>query len=174
MNYMIRRFKTIMVYLCAFMVFSFASAQEYAIRIGVVDMPRLVEEYSKIKEVQATLQLEFADKDETLRALNVELKEVQDLVSNIDLLDTKRKEYERKLLNLDREYARLAAEFRQDYNLRRNEELYKMHKEITDTILEYAENNAYDLILESGMIYASDKLQLTDIVLDVLKQKLEK
>ena len=174
MNYMIRRFKTIMVYLCAFMVFSFASAQEYAIRIGVVDMPRLVEEYSKIKEVQATLQLEFADKDETLRALNVELKEVQDLVSNIDLLDTKRKEYERKLLNLDREYARLAAEFRQDYNLRRNEELYKMQKEITDTILEYAENNAYDLILEAGMIYASDKLQLTDIVLDVLKQKLEK
>ena len=174
MNYMIRRFKTIMVCLCAFMVFSFASAQEYAIRIGVVDMPRLVEEYSKIKEVQATLQLEFADKDETLRALNVELKDVQDLVSNIDLLDANRKEYERKLLNLDREYARLAAEFRQDYNLRRNEELYKMHKEITDTILEYAENNAYDLILESGMIYASDKLQLTDIVLDVLKQKLEK
>jgi outer membrane protein len=104
----------------------------------------------------------------------LEVKQAQDLTMDIDLADGTRKEYERRLLNLDREYARLAAEFRQDYNLRRNEELYKMQKEITDTILEYAEQNQYDLILESGMIYASDKLQLTDSILDVLRQKLEK
>lgn len=156
------------------MVLNYAFAEQQAVKIGVVDMPRLVEEYSKIKGVQEILQAEFAQKDETLRALNIEVKHTQDDVLDSALQDEMRKENERKVINLEREYARLAAEFRQDYNLRRNEELYKMHKEITDTILEYSEQNQYDLILESGMIYASDHLQLTDSILDVLRQKLEK
>ncbi len=155
-------------------ILNFATAQTSDVRYGVVDMARLVEEYSIIKGVQNILQEEFAVKDEALRTLGLELKKAQDSTIEMDLADNARKEHERKLLNLDREYARLAAEFRQDYNLRRNEELYKMQKEITDTILEYAEKNQYDLILESGMIYASDKLQLTDAILDVLRQKLEK
>lgn len=156
------------------MVLNFATAQTSTVKYGVVDMARLVEEYSGIKGVQNILQEEFSAKDESLRALGLELKQAQDLSMEMDLADGTRKEQERKLLNLDREYARLASEFRQDYNLRRNEELYKMQKEITDTILEYAEQNQYDLILESGIIYASDKLQLTDSILDVLRQKLEK
>lgn len=171
---MTKIFKTILLILMSSMVLNFAVAQTSSVRFGVVDMARLVEEYSSIKGVQSILQEEFAAKDETLRALGLELKQAQDLTIDIDLTDGTRKENERKLLNLDREYARLAAEFRQDYNLRRNEELYKMQKEITDTILEYAEQNHYDLILESGMIYASDKLQLTDSILNVLRQKLEK
>lgn len=166
--------KTILLMFIGSMVLNFAIAQTPSVKVGVVDMPRLVEEYSNIKGVQGLLQEEFSAKDEALRSLGLELKQVQDQTIEMELADSARKEHERKLLNLDREYARLAAEFRQDYNLRRNEELYKMQKEITDTILEYAEKNQYDLILESGMIYASDKLQLTDAILDVLRQKLEK
>lgn len=171
---MMKNIRTILLILISSMVLNFAVAQTPSVKFGVVDMARLVEEYSGIKGVQNILQEEFAAKDEALRALALEVKQAQDLTMEIDLTDATRKEHERKLLNLDREYARLAAEFRQDYNLRRNEELYKMQKEITDTILEYAEQNQYDLILESGMIYASDKLQLTDLILDVLRQKLEK
>lgn len=156
------------------MILNFSVAQTSNVRYGIVDMARLVEEYSVIKGVQGLLQEEFAEKDAALRALGLELKQAQDISMEMDLADAARKEHERKLLNLDREYARLAAEFRQDYNLRRNEELYKMQKEITDTIWEYAEQNQYDLILESGMIYASEKLQLTDVILGVLRQKLEK
>ncbi|WP_077926916.1 OmpH family outer membrane protein [Wohlfahrtiimonas populi] len=171
---MTKNIKAILLILISSMVLNFAIAQATSVKFGVVDMARLVEEYSGIKGVQGILQEEFSAKDEALRALALEVKQAQDLTMDIDLADGTRKEYERRLLNLDREYARLAAEFRQDYNLRRNEELYKMQKEITDTILEYAEQNQYDLILESGMIYASDKLQLTDSILDVLRQKLEK
>lgn len=171
---MMKNIKTILLVVMNSMVLNFAIAQTPSVKYGVVDMARLVEEYSSIKGVQSILQEEFSGKDESLRALGLELKQAQDLSMEMDLANGARKEHERKLLNLDREYARLASEFRQDYNLRRNEELYKMQKEITDTILEYAEQNQYDLILESGIIYASDKLQLTDSILDVLRQKLEK
>lgn len=171
---MMKNIKTILLVVMSSMVLNFAIAQTPSVKYGVVDMARLVEEYSSIKGVQSILQEEFSGKDESLRALGLELKQAQDLSMEMDLANGARKEHERKLLNLDREYARLASEFRQDYNLRRNEELYKMQKEITDTILEYAEQNQYDLILESGIIYASDKLQLTDSILDVLRQKLEK
>ena len=171
---MMKNIKTILLVVMSSMVLNFAIAQTPSVKYGVVDMARLVEEYSSIKGVQSILQEEFSGKDESLRALGLELKQAQDLSMEMDLANGARKEHERKLLNLDREYARLASEFRQDYNLRRNEELYKMQKEITGTILEYAEQNQYDLILESGIIYASDKLQLTDSILDVLRQKLEK
>lgn len=169
---MMKQIKAILLMIICSMVLNYSHAQN--IKVGVVDMPRLVEEYSDIKGVQGLLQSEFSQKDEMLRSLNLELKQSQDQALDENLSDEDRKVSERKLLNLEREYARLASEFRQDYNLRRNEELYKMHKEITDTILEYAEQNQYDLILESGMIYASDQLQLTDSILNVLKNKLEK
>ncbi|WP_246782132.1 OmpH family outer membrane protein [Wohlfahrtiimonas chitiniclastica] len=153
---------------------AFNAATAQALKVGVVDMPRLVEEYSQIKGVQKSLQDEFAQKDEMLRNLSLEMKNSQDSIVTSALDDSERKENERSLLNLEREYARLASEFRQDYNLRRNEELYKMHKEITDTILEYAEDNQYDLIMESGMIFSADRLQVTDSILNKLREKLEK
>lgn len=171
---MLKSIKTILLIVFSSMVLNYAIAQNQSVKFGVVDMPRLVEEYSVIKGVHDILQKEFSEKDETLRSLGIELRNAQNLTIEIELTDDNRKDHERKLLNLEREYARLASEFRQDYNLRRNEELYKMHKEITDTILEYAEKNQYDLILESGMIYTSEKLQLTDPILDALKEKLEK
>lgn len=171
---MFKSIKAILLIVISSMVLNFAIAQSQPIKLGVVDMAKLVEEYSVIKGVHNILQDEFADKDEILRTLGIELRKVQNQTLELELTDENRKTYERELLNLEREYARLAAEFRQDYNLRRNEELYKMQKEISDTILEYAKNNAYDLILESGMIYASEQLQLTDPILDALKEKLEK
>ncbi len=171
---MLKSIKAILLIAISSMVLNFANAQNQTVKFGVVDMARLVEEYSVIKGVHDILQNEFSDKDETLRTLGIELRKIQNITLEIELTDENRKTHERELLNLEREYARLAAEFRQDYNLRRNEELYKMQKEISDTILEYAETHQYDLILESGMIYASEKLQLTDPILDALKEKLEK
>ncbi|MCC6714130.1 MAG: OmpH family outer membrane protein, partial [Gammaproteobacteria bacterium] len=60
--------------------------------------------------------------------------------------------------------------FREDVNLRRNEEFGKIQKEIVQSIQDVAKAEGYDLILGEGVIYASDKTDITNAVLERLRK----
>lgn len=164
-------FKTTFLSLLIFVVFQFSYAKENY-KIGVVNFSYIVEAFSESKGIQQMLEKEFAPKDLALRKISDDIKKKQEeyalLTSEAD-----KSRLEREILNLDREYSRLGAEFRQDFNLRRNEELFKIQKQITEMILTYAEENNFDLILSSGVLYAKNTLQISDDVLDQLKKTLK-
>ena len=56
-------------------------------------------------------------------------------------------------------------------SIRRNEELRKLEEEIAETIVELAKKESYDLVLYQGVIFASEKADLTSKVLEKLKAK---
>jgi len=72
---------------------------------------------------------------------------------------------------LKRDLRRETQEFREDYNLRRNEELAALQKVVYKAIIEIAKQEKYDLILHEGTIYASGKIDITDLVLKKLGKK---
>jgi outer membrane protein len=65
---------------------------------------------------------------------------------------------------------RATQEFREDYNLRRNEELAALQKIVQKTIAEIAKQENFDLILESA-VYAGPKADITDKILKKLGKK---
>jgi outer membrane protein len=82
-----------------------------------------------------------------------------------------RRNKEREVLTLKRELKRTTQEFREDYNLRRNEELAALQKVVYKAIVEIAKLEKFDLILHEGTVYASEKIDITDKVLKKLGKK---
>ena len=53
--------------------------------------------------------------------------------------------------------------------VRQNEELSKLRKQIAEVIIDVAKKNGYDLVLESGVIWANKSINITDKVIKALK-----
>ena len=79
-----------------------------------------------------------------------------------------RRAREREALTLKRELKRATAEFREDYNQRRNEELAVLQQVVRKAILDIAKQEKYDLVLHEGAVYASDSIDITEKVLKKL------
>ena len=79
--------------------------------------------------------------------------------------ETERKNLEKDLRDLQREVSRLQTEFREDLNLRQNEELGILQRAILSEVQEYAAEEGYDLIVGDGVLYASGAVNITEAVL---------
>ena len=84
--------------------------------------------------------------------------------------ETERRNKERDLANLNRDFQRMQREFREDLNLRRNEELAAVQERANKAIIAIAESEKFDLILQEA-VYASPRIDITDKVLKALADK---
>ena len=87
----------------------------------------------------------------------------------MDLDPTKNKE--RDLANFSRDLQRAQREFREDVNLRRNEELAGFQERANKVILQIAEAEKFDLILQDPVVYASQRIDITEKVIKALADK---
>lgn len=71
---------------------------------------------------------------------------------------------------MTRDFQRLQREFREDVNLRRNEELASLQERANKVINDIAEKEKFDLILQEA-VFASSKIDITDKVLKALADK---
>ncbi len=147
-----------------------ASAAE--LKIGYVNAVKVIEEAPQGEAALKKLEAEFAPRDKKIVDMQNRLKQLeQDLEKNALLLkDTEHRSKEFEILTLKRDLARATQEFREDYNLRRNEELAALQKTVQKTIAEIAKQENYDLILESA-VYASPRADITDKILKRLGKK---
>jgi outer membrane protein len=148
-----------------------AAAAEY--KIGFVNTERLFREAAPAKRAQAKIEKEFAARDAEIQKL---AKQVRDMQSALDrdgptVSDSDRRNKERDLANQSRDLQRMQREFREDLNLRRNEELAGIQERANKVIQQIAETEKYDLILQDPVVYASQRIDITDKVIKALADK---
>ncbi|NOZ10968.1 MAG: OmpH family outer membrane protein [Gammaproteobacteria bacterium] len=150
-----------------------SSGAAQAPKIGYVDVVKLVERAPQGEKARKKLEQEFGPRDKEviknrkkLRALE---KELENLASSAG--DVIRRKKERELVSLRRNLKRASQEFREDYNLRRNEELGALQKIVYKAIVDIAKSEGFDLVLHEGAVYASDRIDITDKVLQKLRGK---
>jgi len=104
-----------------------------------------------------------------------QLKQLEeDMAKDAEIMsDEVRKKKERKIILEKREIKRTRQEFNEDLNIRRNDELNKLQKLVYDTIVSLAKDQQYDLIFGDNVLYAGEKVDLTDQVLKRLKAQFE-
>ena len=78
---------------------------------------------------------------------------------------------QRDILNQKRELKRGTEEFREDINFRRNEEFSKIQRMIVEAIQAVGKEGKFDLVLGEGVIFASEKVDLTNTVIERLKKQ---
>ncbi len=145
------------------------AAQE--LRIGVVSIPVLMERAPQAKVAMDALQEEFAPRQRMVVAKQAELEELTEKVRrDFEVMgETERRNAEKELRDLQREVTRLQNEFREDLNLRRNEELGKLQRSLLKEVQDYAETTGFDLIVGDGVLYASSTVNITELVLRAME-----
>ena len=152
---------------------AFAAAPALAnTKVGFVNTERLLREAPLSVAAQKKLEREFATREQELQKL---AKQARDLQAQLDkdgvtMSDSERKTKERDLGNLNRDLQRQGREFREDLNLRRNEELGQIQERARKAIQEIARAEKYDLIVEQA-VYVDPKNDITDRVMKALGGK---
>lgn len=152
------------------MVFAMpASAQE--VKIGVVNFPALLEAAPQTKALMDALQEEFAPRQREFLAKQTEFEELQAKVQKEVAVmgETERRNAEKDLRDLQREVGRLQNEFREDLNLRQNEEMGDLQRALLEQVQAYAQQEGYDLIVGDGVLFASGAVNITAAVLQSIE-----
>ena len=141
------------------------------LKIGVVNAGAVLDQSPQKTQALSRLEKEFSARGKSLEGKLKTLRSDQDkLAKDAAILSAdEQKSKERKILADQRELKRLQDEYSEDLSIRRNEELRKLEQKIAQTIVDLAKKESYDLVIYQGVIYASDKVDMTAKVLELLK-----
>ncbi len=147
-----------------------ACAEDY--RIGVVNPIKVLEAAPQAEEARKRLEREFAPRDRNLVGIQKKVKGLEDKLAKDGpvMSETERRKLERDIISGKRDLKRDQDEFREDLNLRRNEEFGKIQREVVQAIQTLAKEEGYDIIVGEGVIFASERVDLTPKVVDRLKR----
>lgn len=145
-----------------------AGAQD-AVRIGYVDMKRLLDNAPQVVAGRTRLEREFAARD---AALQVEEKRAGELHARLAAgADAEADALRREADALDRSIKRKREGLRNDLKTRSDQELDRSWREINEAVVEFAREQGYDLIVPSPVVYASPNADVTDRILDRLRRQ---
>lgn len=143
-------------------------AQAADVKIGFVSIAKILNGSPQAEAASKRLEQEFAPRkkglDEALKSLR---KQEEKLAKDGAVMsDSQRRNLENDIRNQARELKRTSDEFREDFNLRRNEELGKFQKQVLDVINSVAKEEGFDLVInDQATLYASSQVDVTDKVL---------
>ena len=141
-------------------------------KIGFVNTERVFREAAPAKRAQQKLEREFAARNAELGKIEKQGRDMQTELEreNVTIPELQRREKERQLADISRNFARMQREIREDLNLRRNEELAAVQERATRVINQIAEQEKFDLIIQEA-VFASGRIDITDKVIRALADK---
>lgn len=168
---MLRKVKMVAFGLCLMAGFALQNVALAELKVGAVNAAMILEKAPQAEHARKQLEKEFAPRDKKLVNLQKEIKANDDKLvrDGAVMSESARVKMEREIISQKRELKRKQDEFREDFNIRRNEEFGKLQKRIYEAIVSHAKKEKYDLIISDGVIYASDTVDITNQVLARLK-----
>ena len=163
------KFATVLVALMALLPVSQGMAAE--LKIGFVETQRIFREAPNAVKAAKKIETEFSKRDQDLQKVAKQLQTMQEALEKnaVTMSETERRSKEKDLNELSREFQRKQREFREDLNLRQNEENAAIIEKTDKAIKQIAESEKYDLILQD-VVYRNPKIDITDKVLKALSE----
>jgi len=155
--------------LAAVLALGALAAQAADLKIGFIDADRINRESVPAERATKKLEIEFAPREQNLRKMEQQIKSLQAQLEKdgLTMSESDRRSKEQELGRQTREFQRLQREFREDLNLRRNEELAALFERANKVIRQIAESEKFDLILQEA-VYRSPRIDITEKVLKAL------
>lgn len=155
------------VAVCVLLISNAAMSGDF--KVGVVDTERVLRESVPAVNAEKRITKEFSGRDLEIKALVKQAKDLQALLEKegVTLSDADQRNKERELTTMNADIQRLQREFREDLNLRKNEELAIVLERANKTIQVIAETEKFDLILQEA-VYRNPKIDITDKVIQHL------
>ncbi|MCH9698382.1 MAG: OmpH family outer membrane protein [Gammaproteobacteria bacterium] len=159
------------IILAVLLGFSALGVNAEDIKIGFVNVPRILDSAPQAAKAKKELEKEFAPRDKKLVAMQkkkTKLEERKKKEGDV-MSQSEQQKLERDLISLNREIRRAQEEFREDFNIRRNEELGKLQKVVFEAIQSLAKEKNFDLLVTDGVVFASERIDVTADIESKLK-----
>lgn len=152
-----------------------AAALAQSSRIGYVDVPYLIDNSPQAREASGKLEEEFGKVQQQLQRDQQEYQGLQERMQKDGLVmsESERQEIEQRMRELKREIQISEESFREELNIQRNEAFKQVRDAVMQAVENLAEEEGYDLVVGQGALYASDAVNLTERVLERMKQRYE-
>ena len=151
-------------------VFPLTEAYAENTRVAFVDIAKVLEAAPQAIAANNRLEKEFEKRNNGLIKMRKEQRQLEDKLAKegATMSEGQLRKLERDIHDRKREIKRAQEDYREDLNIRRNEELRKIKKRVYDAIVELAEKEKYDLVMGDGVIHASNRVNITSKVLSIL------
>lgn len=131
----------------------------------------MLKEAPQARKVEERLKAEFEPREAQLKRKRQEILTLEDqLKTDKRLSANERRKLEREIRLKVSQLKFLEQEFREDQNLRRNEEIRELQQVISKVLKMQGDNDKFDLILTEGVSYVSDQIDITAQTIEMLKQ----
>ena len=143
------------------------------LKIGFVSTERVLRESAPAVRAQKKLEREFEKREADLKKMDRQIRDLQAILDRdaATMAESERNNKVRELSNLSRDFQRSERSFRDDVNIRRNEELASLQERADKIIKQIADVEKFDLILQEPVVWASPRIDITDRVIKLLADK---
>ena len=141
------------------------------LKIGFIDAERINRESAPAERASKQLEKEFAPRAQELQRREAQIKTMQSQLERdaMTMSESDRRTKEQELARTSLEVQRMQREYREDLNLRRNQELSSLFERANRVIRQIAESEKFDLIVQEA-VYRSPRVDITDRVLKALAE----
>ena len=141
------------------------------IKIGFVDVERIRRESAPAERASKQLEKEFAPRAQELQRREAQVKSLQGQLEKdvMTMSDGERRSKEQELSRLSVDLQRLQREYREDLNMRRNQELGTLFERADRVIKQIADAENFDLILQEA-VFRSPRIDITERVIKALAE----
>jgi len=145
------------------------ATQAADLKIGFVDQERITRESAPADRASKQLEKEFAPRAQELQRREAQIKTLQGQLEKdaLTMSEGDRRSKEQELGRLTLDFQRMQREYREDLNLRRNQELGALFERANRVIRQIAEAEKYDIIFQEA-VYRNPKIDITERVLKAL------
>jgi len=144
-----------------------AAAQQ--LRIGYVDMKKVLDDAPQVIVGRSILDQEFRARNDSIEMDELRAQALEARMLQADMTADNALKQERELRELRRNISRRKEDLRDELSFRRTEEVQRLEEEINVAVQEIARRNGFDLIISSPVVYANPKLDITDLILEQLE-----
>jgi outer membrane protein len=161
------------------LLFVFVSANVMAAstpKIGFVSVEKILTDAPQVEAVNASMLERFGGRKTELQEMEKEIKSMQENYKRNELVMTEDKlnELKNSIIAKIQEFKQKEAMLQQEVATVRNQELAVLQQSVSSIINEIAKDEKYDLILSEGVVYADEKLDITNKVLERMKKAFKK
>ena len=139
------------------------------VKIGFVNSQRVLNDAPQAAKAKKKIEKEFEKRDLDLQKIAKQLQSLQETLekSSVTMSESERRNKEREFGDLNRDFQRKQREFKEDLNLRQNEEMAAIYERVNKVIKGIAEAEKYDVILQEA-VYANPRIDLTEKIIKAL------
>lgn len=152
------------------------TAYSAGLKVGVVKLNKVWSDSPQAAAIDTAMKERFDGKKKDLDGMQDELKTMQDNYKRNELVMTEDKLAELRA-NMTKKYQQFKqseAALAQEVNTMRSQELATLEQTTRSIVEKIAKDDKYDLILNDGVLYNSDALDVSDKVLAGLKKAFKK